>query len=105
MRGDSSNGVHNGETPMLGVLIRSDRTGSSNGVTIDDVTSGGPAAKAGLAGGDTITAIDGTKVTTPTQLTNAILTHQAGSPVSVTYLDSNGASHTVSATLGSGPAQ
>ncbi|HEY3605690.1 MAG TPA: S1C family serine protease [Sporichthyaceae bacterium] len=105
MRGDSANGVHIGATPIIGVMIRSDRVATDNGVQIDDVTANGPAAKAGLAGGDTITAVDGTKVTTPTALTNAILTHKVGDTVSVSYLDANGAKHTANVVLGSGPAQ
>jgi S1-C subfamily serine protease len=104
-RGDSSNGVHIGETPMLGVMIRSDRTQGNGGVLIDDVASGGPAEKAGLAGGDTITAVGGTAVKTPTDLTNAILTHKVGETVAVTYLDANGAKKTANVVLGSGPAQ
>jgi S1-C subfamily serine protease len=105
-KGDTSNGVHIGTTPILGVMIRSDRaTGNGNGVLIDEVVSGGPAAKAGLQGGDTITAINGTKVNSPTALTDAILTHRAGDPVSVSYTDGNGAKHTATVTLGSGPAQ
>jgi S1-C subfamily serine protease len=105
-KGDSSNGVHIGTTPILGVMIRSDRAnGNGNGVLIDEVVASGPAAKAGLVGGDTITAVDGTEVNSPSALTEAILTHKAGDPVSVSYLDGNGAKHTVTVTLGSGPAQ
>jgi S1-C subfamily serine protease len=104
-KGDSSHGAHIGTTPIIGVMIRSDRATGSSGVLIDDVVSGGPAAKAGLAGGDTITAIDSTKVSSATALTDALLKHKAGDPVAVSYLDQNGAKHTVTVTLGSGPAQ
>jgi S1-C subfamily serine protease len=103
--GDTSHGAHIGATPVLGVLIRSDRATGNGGVLIDDVVAGGPAAKAGLAGGDTITAINGTRVNSPTALTDAILTHRAGDPVSVSYTDANGAKRTTTVTLGSGPAQ
>jgi S1-C subfamily serine protease len=105
MRGDASHGAHIGATPILGVEIRTDRQQTGNGVTIDDVVAGGPADKAGLAGGDTITAIGGTKVKDATALTDALLTHKVGEPVSVTYLDANGAAHTATVTLGSGAAQ
>jgi S1-C subfamily serine protease len=105
-RGDSSNGVHIGETPMLGVMIRADRAfGGANGVQIDDVASGGPAEKAGLTGGDTITALNGTAVTSPAALTNAILQHKVGETVTVTYYDANGVKKTANVVLGSGPAQ
>jgi len=105
-KGDTSHGAHIGATPILGVMIRSDRAnGNGGGVLIDSVVAGGPAAKAGLAGGDTITSVGGTKVNSPTALTEAILTHRAGDPVSVSYTDANGAKHTATVTLGSGPAQ
>ena len=104
-KGDSSHGAHIGTTPIIGVMIRADRATGNAGVLIDDVVSGGPADKAGLTGGDTITAIDSTKVTSATALTDALLKHKAGDPVSVSYLDQNGVKHTVTVTLGSGPAQ
>jgi S1-C subfamily serine protease len=105
MKGDTSHGAHIGATPILGVMIRSDHIATGNGVQIDGVVSGGPADKAGLANGDTITAIGGTKVKDAGTLTGALLTHKVGEPVSVSYLDTNGAPHTVTVTLGSGAAQ
>ena len=43
-----------------------------------------PAELAGLQNGDKITAVDGKPVSTWTELTNRIVTHQAGSPVAFT---------------------
>ena len=67
------------------------------------VFTGTPAAAAGIAAGDTVTAIDGTPVSTSTALRRAVSAHSPGESVSVTWTDSAGASHTESLTLAEGP--
>lgn len=51
--------------------------------TLASVSAGGPAATAGIRAGDTITALDGTKVTAWTQVTAAMKASTAGKPVTV----------------------
>ena len=66
---------------------------------------GGPADSAGLAQGDTITAVDGHTIDSPDALTTLLQTKRPGDKVSVAYVDQNGASQSVDVTLGSGPAK
>jgi S1-C subfamily serine protease len=77
---------------------------AASGATIAGVVDGGPAAAAGLAAGDTITAVDGTAIDSATALTTALSAHAAGDTVSVTWTDASGASHTANVTLAQGPA-
>jgi len=74
------------------------------GAEIAGVTANGPAAAAGLVAGDTITAIDGTAVSSTTALQTAIKGHQPGDKVTVTWTDTSGQSHTATVTLTTGPA-
>jgi S1-C subfamily serine protease len=94
--------VHVGATPFLGIQVQGQGGG---GLVIAGVVPGGPAEAAGLQAGDVITSIDGHAVTTPRSLTSYLLTKKPGATVTVGYLDSFGAGHTASVTLGSGPPQ
>ena len=78
---------------------------SVSGALIAGVVSGGPAASAGLAAGDVITAINGRTVSSPAAISAFVLTKKPGAKIRVRYLDQSGASQTASVTLGSGPAQ
>ncbi|MFC4242472.1 S1C family serine protease [Gryllotalpicola reticulitermitis] len=75
-----------------------------SGAQIAGVTAGGPAEQAGLAAGDTITAVGGTSVSSTTALQTAIKGYQPGDKVSVTWTDTSGQSHTATLTLTTGPA-
>jgi S1-C subfamily serine protease len=75
------------------------------GGQIAGVVTGGPAASAGLTAGDLITAINGRAVSSPTAISSLILTMKPGTKATVTYTDAQGASHTATVTLGSGPPQ
>ena len=59
---------------------------SEGGVIVAQVAETGPAAQAGLQVGDVILAIDGTKVSTPFELANAVGFNPPGTVVEVTYL-------------------
>jgi S1-C subfamily serine protease len=104
LAGQSSDSIHIGATGFLGVLVESASNGSA-GAYIERTVSGDPAAEAGLTGGDTITALDGSKVSTPEDLTELILQHHPGDQVTVTYTTSSGSTETATITLGTGPAQ
>ena len=87
------------------------------GVLVVRVTKGGPAAKAGLQagthqvtvdgasallGGDTITALDGSPITSSDRLAAAIGQRKPGDKVTLTVVR-GGKSRTVRVTLGSAP--
>jgi S1-C subfamily serine protease len=90
--GDGSQGSSSGAT-------------QAGGAVIAGTVQGGPADNAGLAQGDTITAVDGHTIDSPDALTTLLQTKRPGAMVSVAYVDQNGASQSVDVTLGSGPAK
>ncbi|MFC5905612.1 S1C family serine protease [Streptacidiphilus monticola] len=86
----------------LGVTVRTVLTGTSadqTGVGVVSVTSGGPAAKAGLQAGDIITKVDGKDTPTVSQLSEVLATLTPGQQVQVSYLR-GGATRTATVTLG-----
>jgi S1-C subfamily serine protease len=104
--GTGSTRIHIGETAFMGVQVAGGFRGDSvAGAVIAGVTSGGPAAAAGLAPGDVVTAVDGYHISTPTSLTSSLLTKKPGDRVTITYSDQSGTSHSVKLELASGPAQ
>jgi S1-C subfamily serine protease len=78
---------------------------TANGAQITTALSGGAAARAGLAAGDTITSLDGKAVTGGQSLSDVLATKRPGDTVQVQYLDGDGARHTTSVQLASGPPQ
>jgi serine protease Do len=60
--------------------------GAGTGVTISSVVAGSPADQAGLKVGDTITAIDGKKVTKGSELVSDIASRKPGSKVMLGFL-------------------
>jgi serine protease Do len=60
--------------------------GSGTGVPISSVVAGSPADQAGLKVGDTITSVDGKKVTKGTELVADIAARKPGSKVSLSFL-------------------
>ena len=78
------------------------QAGSPQGLYVQSVVTGGPAAHAGLREGDIITKINGRAATEPNQLAAVTLSERAGSRVSITY-ERDGRSSTTTVTLGSRP--
>jgi serine protease Do len=74
----------------------------TNGALVADMTSGSPAAKAGIAVGDAILAVDGQAVKDSRDLSLKISNTPPGKSVNVTYWR-NGMSHDVQVTLGTLP--
>ncbi|MGH7722158.1 MAG: S1C family serine protease [Candidatus Dormibacteria bacterium] len=98
--GQSTGSVHVGNTrALLGVETQD----TQNGAQVVLVQGGSPAAGAGLTVGSVITALNGTSVASNVALRNAIVAHNPGTAVSVTWTDSAGNSHTATVTLASGP--
>jgi S1-C subfamily serine protease len=105
--GTASSRIHIGSTAYLGVALSSANNpfGDESGAAIAAVVPRGPAAAAGLAPGDVITAIDGRAVSSPSTVRAILLTEKPGAKVSVRYVDQFGGSHATTVTLGSGPPQ
>src|SRR4051794_6327565 len=87
------------EHAYLGVSI-GDAEGS--GAVVQQVQSGSPAAKAGLAKGDVVTAVDGHSVADAASLTAAVGGHAPGDHVTLSYTR-NGSAHTLNVTLAKRP--
>jgi len=60
--------------------------GKGSGVTISTVVPGSPADQAGLKIGDTITAVDGKKITTGDELVNDIASRKPGATIKMTFV-------------------
>ena len=72
--------------PLTAELAQSLGAKSGEGALVASVSSGGPAAKAGLQQGDLILTYDGSKVDDPQHLQRLIAESQIGKTVSLTYL-------------------
>ena len=99
--GHGSSTVHIGTRGMIGVQVSALSTGG--GATVEAVTSGSPAQRAGIRAGDTITAIDGQPVTSSDSLGKLVKAHAAGDRVTISWTGSDGSQHTASVTLVAGP--
>jgi S1-C subfamily serine protease len=71
----------------------------NSGALVCDVYPGAPAAASGLAGGDVITKVNGSAVSTANGLTNLMSGSKPGTQLSVVYVDQNGAKHSTTVTL------
>jgi S1-C subfamily serine protease len=84
----------------------SGQSGSAGtGATVTAVVSGSPAAQAGLAAGDVITAVDGDAVTSASSLSDLIAAHHPGDSVTIEWTTSAGSAKSASVTLAQGPAK
>jgi len=119
--GTTTADIHIGATAFLGVQIQSASEGSGSGgfggtggfgggqsttggVSVAGTLAGSPAAQAGLAEGDEITALAGQSVSTGADIAQALVKYHPGDSISITWVDQTGQSHTSTLTLASGPA-
>ncbi len=110
--GHGSATIHIGATAFLGVGVTSSGSqfgglpgsgSQASGVQVSGVLPGSPAARAGLAAGDTITSVAGRSVGTPTAVHSALSQYHPGDKVSIGWTDQSGSSHTSTVTLAQGP--
>ncbi|MBV8395366.1 MAG: PDZ domain-containing protein, partial [Actinobacteria bacterium] len=92
--------VVNSHRAYLGIQVGD--TGGS-GVYVAAVSAGGPAAKAGLAVGDVITAVAGQATPTTDTLGTVLAGFSPGKTVTVAVTKQSGAKATLSITLGQYP--
>jgi putative serine protease PepD len=94
--------VNEGEVThaFLGVRIADAENGG--GAVVAEVDESQPAADAGLERGDVITKVDDTEITSGSDLTSAVRSHQPGDKVTITYTR-DGDEKTAEVTLGELP--
>jgi len=85
---------------FLGVDVA---TGLMNGAVVASVQAGGPAARTGIAPGDVITQINGTRISSPTDVADALTTAKPGQIASVGITRPDGSQAMVKVTLGQYP--
>ena len=73
------------------------------GVFVEDTVPGGPADAAGLMQGDTITALNGRAVNSPSALTALMAKQRTGQSVRLSWLDGAGNAHTSTLRLAAAP--
>ena len=122
--GSGSSTVHIGPTAYLGVFVAASNSSTSpysggyfspnsgpngdsntSGAIVSGVVSGGPAANAGLTGGDMITSLGGQSISSASDLSRLMQNRKPGDSVEVVWTDSSGETHSATITLGTGPAQ
>ena len=108
--GQGSTTVHIGPTAFLGVEVRPTSTGSvgsqgsgGSGADVVGLTSGSPAAQAGVVSGDVIVSVDGATVTSPTSLTGLLDQHHPGDTVQLGWTSTSGRTVTAPVVLATGP--
>lgn len=107
--GNETGSVSIGPSAFLGVQVGTASNGATGstggGAAIAGTVENSPAAKAGLAAGDTITSVDGTAISSPTALTTALQKYQPGDKVRITWTTSTGLTRSATVTLVDGPAK
>jgi S1-C subfamily serine protease len=102
VNGEASSTIVIGLPAFLGVELASQQP-TTGGVLISGIVAQSGAASTALAAGDTITAVDGTAVTSDS-LSALVKSHAIGDTITVTYTDASGVSQQVAVTLAAGPA-
>jgi S1-C subfamily serine protease len=100
--GDESNGVHIGPRGLLGVQVSGAPTSDVSGAAVAGVLDGGPADDAGIETGDVIVTVDGERVHSGEELTDALADSHPGDHVKVEWVDGNGNDHSETVQLTSG---
>ncbi|MFC6162721.1 S1C family serine protease [Kribbella jiaozuonensis] len=99
--GKSSDVVHIGASPMLGVsVVASDGT---TGAVVGDVLANGHADDAGIEAGDVITSFAGHTVDSPDALSTLLNNQHPGDKVEVGWVDQSGQTHKATIELITGP--
>jgi S1-C subfamily serine protease len=102
--GTASTDIVIGTPAFLGIQLASTQSSTTTGVPVSGVFSGMPADEAGIAAGSVITAVDGTAVTSATQLSSLIAKQAVGDKVTIDWTSEAGAAQSATVTLVGGPA-
>ena len=98
--GDESGTVVIGPKAYLGVIVEAD---DSSAVIVSDVQPDTPAARTGLAAGDTILSLDGQRVRTRSELSDVLDTVEPDSTVTITWTTASGHERTAPITPKASP--
>ncbi len=99
VEGDESGDVVIGPGAYLGITVAD----SSGPVTVAEAEADGPATEAGVTSGDTIVALDGTRVGSLADLREVLAGLEPGDDVSMTWTDGAGGQQQGTVTLGESP--
>lgn len=103
-RGVSTDTVHVGPTPRLGIDVTTARAdGQNRGAEILWVSYGTPAYGIGLESGDVVIAFDDTPVTSTADLDKLLSRRSPGDRIRIDWQDRSGALHTAEVVLDAGP--
>jgi S1-C subfamily serine protease len=97
--GGSAGGFGGGTSSGTGGGTGSDATGA----VVESVLASSAAGQAGVVAGDVITGLNGSTVSTASDLSNLLEPQHPGDVVHLQWTDSSGQSHTASVTLATGP--
>jgi S1-C subfamily serine protease len=100
INGQASDTVHIGQTAFLGIGTKEGQGGAS----VSSVSNGGPAQKAGIAGGDVVKTFDGKAVDGPAAITAILDKHHPNDEVAITWTDRQGRARSGTVRLATGPA-
>lgn len=119
--GKASTSVHIGPTAFLGVEVATGASCTSSGgfggfggtgggasvpgALVCGTVSGAPAASSGLTTNDIIDSLNGTTISSTSDLTNTLLQYRPGDKVQVGWVTPTGTHQSASITLASGPPQ
>ena len=101
--GDATSAITIGYPAFLGVEIETTADGTT-GALVGGTIAGAPAAQAGLAAGDTITAVNASPVTSASQLSEVLKGYRPGDSVTISWTDGAGATNSATVVLIQGPA-
>lgn len=93
-------GAHRG---LLGISVLDDGTQRGDGAYVRGVEPGSGADDVGIGEGALVVGIDGTSVSSASQLTQVMVPYQPRDRVKVTWVDRSGSTHRATVVLGSGP--
>ena len=99
--GKSSDVVHIGASPMLGVSVVTSQ--GITGAVVGDVVADGHADEAGIEAGDVITSFAGHTVDSPDTLSELLNKQHPGDKVEVGWVDQSGQTHKATIELITGP--
>lgn len=90
--------VQIGAKGYLGISVA-----QASSLVVASVEAGGPSARAGLTVGSSITSLNGTSVSSQSDLSSVLDGLNPGAKAKLTWVDASGAAHSATVTLGSSP--